>query len=207
MSDAVLGGLIGSTLTAIIIRICDMVQKKLEHTYGLKKSYFERKLCVAEAAVSQRYIMASSLMSLSAILGMVADHPELINNPAPDFLENMSNNMSQQVARLSAPVFDAGNAAPLFFSLDEFRDQSTAKKVMELMLSVHSRNALFQFIVSQLASAEDPGERTKLIANGAEVLKELRADISGLSKIIEEGYQQIDNTIASLRTNMKKYES
>lgn len=114
MTQAILGGLVGSALTVLISRIFDIIQKKNEHKYSLKKSFFERKLCVAEATISQRYIFASCLKTLSVLFEEVSKNMALLIGPPPDFLRSLGDSISQQLSKLSSPAFDLANAFSLF---------------------------------------------------------------------------------------------
>jgi hypothetical protein len=58
--EAIMGGLVGSIFTVIITKILEIIQKSKEHKYSLQKTFFEKKLQSAEAAVAQWYLAASS---------------------------------------------------------------------------------------------------------------------------------------------------
>jgi len=207
MTQAILGGLIGSILTVSISRIFDIIQKKNEHYYSLKKSFFERKLCVAEAAISQRYIIASCLMTLSVLFEEISKNMALIVNPPPDFLKPLAVSISQQMERLASPAFDAANAVALFFDLEELQDTSFAKEMMNLMMSINGRNMAFQFLVAQYAITQNGAEKEQIFAAGKKIIVEMQADIEKLSAKIEKGFQQVSKIIEKIRLEMKKYES
>lgn len=50
--DALLGGLIGSTLTVVSKELLEIFRDSKQHSYSLQKYYFEKKLKAAEAASS-----------------------------------------------------------------------------------------------------------------------------------------------------------
>ena len=64
---AIIGGLIGSVLTVIISKILDIMQQSREHRYSIQKTFFTKKLEVAEAAVSQWYVSSNVLGSIARL--------------------------------------------------------------------------------------------------------------------------------------------
>ena len=203
MTEAILGGLIGSVLTVLISRIFDMIQKKNEHSYALKKLFFERKLSVAEAAISQRYVLASTLRSFSLLLEQVSANLELILASPPECLKNYNDAISQQSVKLLTPAFDAANAVSLFFDVDESMQSATMEDILDMMMSIEGRTKVFQFLITTALNAP---EKRKLYDEAKKTLEQLQAEIIKLSDIVKSGSQQVSRTIMQIRSEMKRFE-
>ena len=65
--DAILGGLIGSIITVVIGKVLDLIQQSKQHKYSIQKTFFTKKLEVADAAVSQWYLSANLLGSIARL--------------------------------------------------------------------------------------------------------------------------------------------
>jgi hypothetical protein len=200
------GGLFGSIFTVVISRVLDIIQKKKEFKYSLKKSFFERKLYIAEAAISQRYIIWSYLKSLSVLFEQVSKNIALFVTPPPEFLKNFIDGISQQIAKLSTPALDVANAASLFFDLDDSQDSTYAKNLVALMMSIDGRQRFLQGLL-QYAMIQKPEEKDKTSDIISTVLKEMQAETKKLSEMIEEGSKKLSVTIYKIRKEMKKFES
>ena len=207
MTEAIFGGFIGSALTVVAARIFDLIQKKVDHKYSLKKSFFERKLCVAEAAISQRSIIASCLRGLSVLFDNMSENLAMYFAFPPDFARDLYLSFSQQITKLANPVLDAANAASLFFDLDESKDSSYAKDMIDIMISINSQNMAMQIMAAQYAKTQDDTERRHIFDAISKILEEMKRNIKDLSVKIEKGFQQTTIIISSIRSEMKKYES
>lgn len=200
------GGLVGSVLTVAVSRLLDILQKKKEFNYSLKKAFFERKLSIAEAAISQRYILWSFLKSLSVLFEEVSKNIALFMTPPPEFLRNFIDGISQQIAKVSSPALDAANAASLYFDLDEFQDSIYVHDMVDLMMSIDGRQRFLQGLVLH-SSMQKPEEKEITFGIISAVLKEMQAEIKSLSEKIEEGSKKVSTTIDKIRKEMKKFES
>ena len=207
MNEGLLGGLVGSALTAIALRILDLYQKRLEHRYGLKRSYFERKLISAEAAVSQGSLLSANLMGLSGLLDLIIKTPEPLVNTPPEFLKGMTDSFSQQLAKISSPSFDVGLAIGLFFDMGNNDDQETANRVLGLIWLISKLGVSFQFILSQLQVQKDPNQKAQLISTGGTILKELHDSILSLLELVKKEQSRLTGRIAHIRAEMKRYDS
>lgn len=207
MTEGILGGFIGSILTVLISRICDLIQKRNEHKYSLKKSYFDRKLCVAEAAISHRYVLLSSLADYLAILTVMSENLQMIMAFPPEFMQKMLESANQKMARLSEPAFNAANAASLFFDMAEKLNVGAIKELMDLFVSIDASNRRLQFLASLFAQSKDAGDKQRISTTTTELIAKMQADIKKISDAYEKGYKEVFEVISHIRGEMKKYES
>jgi hypothetical protein len=207
MTQGLLGGFIGALLMALIHLIADIIKKKQEHEYSLKKSFFERKLLITETAISQRYIISSCLKSLAILFGEISKHKELIINSPPEFLKNYYESVARQIARLSDPSFDAAFGISLYFDLDEKSDNSSINEFMDLMMSIYGRHEAFNFFMHQYAITQSETEKTQIVEVGMNLLNQLQEDTKKLSDKMEDGSNQILDIIKNIRTQMKRFDS
>jgi hypothetical protein len=206
MTEGILGGFIGSILTVLIARICDLIQKRNEHNYSLKKAFFDRKLPVAEAAISQRYLLISSLMNFLAVLDVISNNMHLVGSAPPEFLQRMIDDTNKKAEFLSGPL-NVANASALYFDADNNLDIAAMKELMGLLISIDAGSKNVQIILVAQSQENDPIKKEKLNEIGVEILLKLREDIKKLSSKIEEGCQDLIKKVAAIRGEMKKFES
>lgn len=204
---AVLGGLVGSILTTFIARAFDLIQKKNEHHYSLRKSFFERKLHAAEAAISQRYIFSSCLKSLSALYAEVSKHLLLVLSMPPVFLMGSLENITKQVNKITEPAFDSANSISLFFDLDKFENPALVKEALDLTMSLGWRNMILPILIEKYSKAGNTSERDEALHDISNHLGAMQSDIANLSSKLDAGVEEVSAVIKEIRAHMKKYDS
>jgi hypothetical protein len=202
---AILGGLIGSILTVVITKILDIFQKRKDFIYGLKRTFFERKLAIAEAAISRWHIFSAYLNSIYGLFELFSKDIILFLNPPPQFFQSYSDMLTQQITKLSSPALDAANAAALFFDIEEIQGKSFIKELSALILSLDSRQK-FLFQLAQFMNSQPPTEKEKTSAVISKVLSEMREDIKKVSDQIEGQSANILLAKQKIREEMKKFE-
>jgi len=207
MNEAVLGGLIGSILTTVISQLINVWQKKKEHDYDLKKTYFVRKLCIAESAISRRYIWASYLQNFSLIFKEMSKDPALLVNPQKEFMNNYVAGISKILSKLENPSFDTANAVSLFFDLKEFKDPVEARKTFSLIYSIYGQNVRLQVILGNFSSSFDENTKRIIFGEIIECVNSIQREASELSDLSESSFQNTLKAIENIRLEMKKYES
>jgi len=60
----ILGGFIGSTLTVLITKSLEILQKSKEHKYNFQTLFFNKKLAAAETTVMQYSLFSDTLCQL-----------------------------------------------------------------------------------------------------------------------------------------------
>ena len=111
---AILGGLVGSSLTIVVTKIFDYFQTRQLHTLSLKKELFLRKLIVFEKAVSQLTIAHTTITNM-AILIKIAQSEEgsFSAEQAQDIFGKLDNSI-QEVYKLTR---ETAGAVDLYIDL------------------------------------------------------------------------------------------
>ncbi len=204
---AVLGGLVGSILTTAISRVCDLIQKKKEHDYSLRKIYFEKKMNATEAAISQRYLLSSCLKSLSCFFTEISKNLPLVISTPPDFLKSFLESVSNQLKKTTDPVFDAANAILLYFDLDKFENSALAKEAMDLMMSIGWQSSFLPLLIEKYSKATNVTEQEETLRAVRNLFSKMQSDVAALSEKTERGAQEVRAAITEIRSQMQKYDS
>ena len=204
---ATFGGLIGSVLTVAISRICDFFQKRMEHKFILKRAFFEKKLSVAEAVISQRYILASILERFSALLEEISKNMALVILPSQNILKPFGDGIAQQIQRLNNPTLEIANEASLFFDIDELEYSSISREVLSLIISLSVRNLSLQVSLEQYFKEENEEAKKRIFETTKTNIENMQKEIKVLSEKTKIGSHQASTVIRKIRSDMKKFES
>jgi len=205
--NVISAGLIGSILTAIIMRLIDLWQRRIDHKYNLRRTFFEHKLSVAEAAISRGNILESCLSIISALLDQVIKNlPAVIFQP-PEVLKNVLDSILTQFTKASAPALDPANAVPLFFDLDEFNNASIAKEVLESGILIEAGLKIFQSHQALYTTATDDAAKEQIMLTAKQTIEKMQGDIKKFSDKLEKGRSETSSVIKKIREEMKEFES
>lgn len=87
------------------------------------------------------------------------------------------------------------------------QDSSSAKEILNLVMSVNGRNMMLQFLMAQHAIIQNPEEKEQIFATAKKLLEEMQQEMKNLSTKIEEGFKEVSRIIKTIRSEMKIYES
>ena len=200
----ILGGLIGSVLTVVLTKVLDLIQKKNEYTYDLKKQFFSKKLQAAEAAVMQYSLFSDAINQLIILFGRYQESDTKIG-------ENLNDNLQKQIDEKIALANNSSLA--LSSSIELYFDLTSNYSANEILNSFYDS-------VNILAPYSENVEVTHeqyLRFIGTEKEKEaydiyLNAEnfLGQAMKNVGEGYKVFDtelrNQMSQIRAEMKKYE-
>ncbi|MDH4222047.1 MAG: hypothetical protein OEV55_00760 [candidate division Zixibacteria bacterium] len=204
--EVILGGLIGSILTVIITKVLDIVQKGREHRYSLQKSFFEKKLQAAEAAVSQWYIIASSVGSFAKLYERMSNKEKELDYQV---FRVMNESFSSQLQKLLEKSNEISNSVLLYFDIEDsdFWNYEPFGKYLDSLSSIVSLDMSMRIMVDIYDKVK--GTKYESMAkNEIEKIKEQSKErFKDLSLILDKANKEIINLLRKLRSEMKKYET
>jgi hypothetical protein len=192
---ALLAALFSSILTLGIGKVLDLIQKRQEHQYSLQKIFFEKKIKVAEAVVSNLQKGLNVLQPISTILAKVPDLSTIAETGS--FLTSHFQTLSSQIQSIPQETTDYIQAASLYFDETKLKPggmpsyEEVFNSLLKLPVLLARANAL---------TPDTPAiEREKIKDETIKVLMEFKSHIDSLRAMIEK-------IIHNLRDEMKKYE-
>ena len=204
---ATLGGLIGSVLTVTISRICDIIQRRMDHIYSLRKLFFDKKLSVAEAVISKRHIYASILQNISILLDEISKNVVLVLPSSPNVLKPFIDGLAQQIQKLNNPKLEIASGVNLFFDIEELEYFSLSKEALGIVISLSVHNLILQASFDKFFKEENPEERIKILNTTRTLVEDMRKEIIYISEKLKIGSQQESKIVNKIRSEMKKFES
>jgi hypothetical protein len=191
---ALLAGLIGSVLTVAIGKILDLIQKRQEHRYSLQKTFFERKLKVAEAIVINSYKAINLIAPLNTLLKKL---PELAvrNIEITNLIQSQADKLSSLLQETDNSIY----ATPLYFDTPAY-DSRPYEKLLDSFTALYLAINTFKSLGPDVVKVSDP---EKII----ELFKPLLESLADLIATMEHLKTGTETYIRSLRDQMRKYEA
>lgn len=200
----ILGGLIGSILTVVVTKLLEIFQKSKEHKYTLQKSFFEKKLIAAEAAITQYTILSTALTNLAVLYERI--HNEA--NEVEDYLQNTLNQQAMQLLEVANNAsFIVANSITLYFDLEtQFNQNQIIRNFYNLLGGIQTltenRDITLRHYESVIGTdLEEPA--SQLFLQSDQQLNDLMQSIS--SSYISFN-NQLMNVIGQIRNEMKKFD-
>lgn len=200
----ILGGLIGSILTVVITKIIDLVQKKNEYIYDLKRQFFSKKLQTAEAAIMQYSHLSDALNQLIILFGRYQESDTKVGENLND---NLLKQIDNKIALANNSSLALSSSLVLYFDLTS---NYTANEILTSfydnlnMLAPYSENVevtFEQYLKFRGTAQED---------EAYEIYQNAETFLGQAMKNIGEGYKVFDlelrNQMKQIRTEMRKYE-
>ncbi|NKI32953.1 hypothetical protein [Croceivirga thetidis] len=200
----ILGGLIGSILTVIISKILDLVQKKNEYSYDLKKQFFNKKMQAAEAAIIQYSLFSDALNQLIILFGRYKEGETAVG-------ENLNNNLLKQInekiTQANSSSLVLSSSIGLYFDLNS---NYTANEILNGFYD--NLNKLAPYLENLEMTYEQYLRfiGTDQEKEAFEIYKLAEDFMAEAMKNVAEGYKLFDeelgNQMSQIRKEMKKYE-
>jgi predicted lipoprotein len=204
-TETILGAAIGSIITVIATKVLELWQRRNEHSYALRKSFFERKLSAAETAVSTWYSISASLSALSALYEKV---PSLVGKISGKTVESINNSYFAQIEKLSQSSDRFTNAIFLYFDFDT--DTAKAKDPMK---TIFQALAELQDLTISVGAIQDVATTSsddltqQFVQTQMQILMtKFSAQLKELSGTFNASQQDLNLMIRHIRNSMKKYD-
>ncbi len=200
----ILGGLIGSILTVVITKILDLVQKKNEYTYDLKKQFFNKKLQAAEAAIMQCSLFLEALNQMIILFGRYKEGETLVG-------ENLNNNLLKQIdekiAQANSSSLALSSSIELYFDLNS---NYTANEILNRfydninMLAPYSENVEVTYEqYLRFIGTEQEKEAFEIYQQAEDYMAQAMKNVAEGYKVFDE---ELRGQISQIREQMKKFE-
>jgi len=200
----ILGGLIGSILTVVVTKILELVQKKNEFTYDLKKEFFSKKLLAAEATIMQYSHLSEALNQLIILFSR---YTESNTNVGQNLNNNFLRQIDEKIALANSSALALSSSITLYFDLTS---NYSANEVLTSfydslnMLAPYSENVEMtheQYL--RFIGTEQENEAYQIYLTAENFLGQAMKNVA-------EGYKAFDaeliNQIKQIRIEMKRYE-
>ncbi len=200
----ILGGLIGSILTVVITKILDLVQKKNEYTYDLKKQFFSKKLQAAEAAIMQYSLFSDALNQLIILFGRYKEGETKVGENLND---NLLKQIDEKIAQANSSSLALSSSIGLYFDLTS---NYTANEILNgfydnlNMLAPYSENVEItheQYL--RFIGTEQEQEAFNIYQQSEDYMAQAMKNVAEGYKVFDE---ELRNQIGQIREEMKKYE-
>jgi hypothetical protein len=203
--EVILGSLTGSILTIIVTKTLDMVQKGKEYKYSLQKSFFEKKLQAAEAAVAQWYCIASSLGALASLYERMSSKEKELELEVFRVMNDAFSTQLQQITQASSQI---AHSILLYFDVDDstFWNYEPLKKYLDCLSSLMASGASLKVMleVYDLSKGTQYEEMARNEVSG--ILEQCKPHFKDLSNILDQMREEILALLRKVRIEMKKYE-
>jgi len=192
----VLSGLIGSILTIAVSKVLDLIQKRQEHKYALRKAFFEKKLQVAEAVVGNLQKTINLFQPISTVLRKIPDFATA--GTTRDFLESQMQTFSSKAQKILQETSDCSYAAQLYFDVGKLN--KIISLCYEKMLNCTIMSGLLEKKVRSITpESVSKTDLEEIVKQWSELLKDIALTIDSLKT-------SMDSFISAIRDEMKKYE-
>ncbi|OGU48704.1 MAG: hypothetical protein A2000_05170 [Ignavibacteria bacterium GWB2_36_8] len=201
---AIIGGLIGSVLTVIISKVLDIIQQSREHRYSIQKTFFTKKLEVAEAAVSQWYVSSNVLGSIARLYEQA---PVLEKGIERDVFNIMNNSLTIQLNKLQEASNQIANSFLLYFDIDDsFWNNEALNNFLKCLSNLKVIITSLDMF-HNLNSGIPENDYKKLIQKEIDRLnKELEKEMKNFVSFIDDSREGMITLLKKVRNEMKKYE-
>lgn len=201
---ALLGGLIGSILTVIITKALDLVQKRNEFKYDLKRVFFNKKLQVAEAAISQYSLLSETLNQLIILYSRYNETNSEFGAALNDTFLKQAN---EKLVLVNSSFHSSANSISLYFDLpSEYTSNEILSAFFDNLnaLSPYAEAVEFTFNQYQFYKGTEKEEEAYEIYSQSEI--DLGNSMAKLSSTYKEFDEELRRHIQKIRNEMKKYE-
>ena len=201
---AVGAGLIGSILTVLITKLLEIIQKKNEFQYELKKQFFTKKLLAAEAAIMQYSLLSDALNQLSVLYARYEESNTYIGKNISD---NLLKQIEDKLAQANNSSLALSNAITLYFDLtSNFTvDEILSTFFNELgKLSPYVENVEFthQQYLDNIGGPNEQ-EAREIYLQSEEYLGKAMKEVAESYKLVDK---ELRSQITQIRNQMKKFE-
>ena len=207
MSEGIIGilsGLIGSILTVVITKLLELIQKKNEFKYDLKKQFFAKKLLAAEKTIMQYSHLSEALNQLIVLFSR---YKESNSNVGKNLNDNLFNQLDQKIALVNSSAFALSSSITLYFDL------TSNYSTNEILTSFYDQVNMLAPYVENVEITHEQYLRfkgTEQENEAYEIYQNAESYLDQAMKNVAEGYKIFDvelrNQIGHIRVEMKKYE-
>lgn len=203
--DGVLGGLVGSILTVIATKVFDLIREGRQHRYALERSFFEKKLRAAEAAVAQWYLLASSLGALAALYEKMSSSEKELSF---EIFKGMHDQFSSQLRRVSEATTEIPQAIPLFFDIEDptASDYELFRRFLDCLSNVQALDLSLAVTLKVYDVSKGTEYEQTAWAEVKKIDQQYKHCFKELSDVVNEMQKQTVKFLAKIRMEMKKYE-
>jgi len=205
-AEVLIGGLVGSLLTIIIVKALDLAQKRREHRFSLQKSYFQKKLQAAETALAKWDSTASALSGLITLYERVVAKEkeleyELFRMTNESFIAQLKDiaQASNEIANIVLLYFDTGETATL--------NSEAFKKFLDRLSSIRSLDIPMRFALDFYEKFRGSRHEDEAWREVERIVKEYQACLNDLSSLLNEAHREMIDLIGRTRKAMKRYEA
>lgn len=197
---AIIGGLAGSTLTVIITKFLELIQKEKEFKYDLKKQFFAKKLQTGETAIIQYTNLCVALQQLSTIYNR---HEQSQTEIGQSLKDNFLKQIDSKLLIINSSSFELANSINLYFDLKSSISEG------EIMSSVYDKMNVLSIYIEKVEECyaiyleTKQNEAYEEYEIAYDSLLQAMRDIGNLYKKIED---ELRGQIRQIRNEMKKYE-
>jgi hypothetical protein len=200
----ILGGLIGSILTVVITKVLELVQKKNEFNYDLKKQFFTKKLIAAEATIMQYSHLSEALNQLIILFSRYKESDSKVGKNLND---NLFNQLDQKIALANSSALALSSSITLYFDL------TSNYSTNEILTSFYDNLNMLAPYVENVDITHEQYLRfigTENEKEAYEIYLNAEGFLDQAMKNVAEGYKIFDvelrNQINQIRIEMKKYD-
>lgn len=201
---AIIGGLIGSVLTVIINKILDIIQQSREHRYSIQKTFFTKKLEVAEAAVSQWYVSSNVLGSFARLYEQA---PVLEKGIERDVFNIMNNSLTFQLNKLQEASNKIGNSFLLYFDIDDsFWNNEAFKNYLKCLSNLKVIITSLDMFHNLNSNIPENDYKKSIQKEIDRLNKELENEMKNFVSFIDDAREGMITLLKRVRSEMKKYD-
>ncbi len=205
-SEVLIGGLVGSLLTIIVVKALDIAEKRREHRFSLQKSYFQKKLQAAETALAKWDSTASALSGLVALYErVVAKEKEL----EYELFRMTNESFIAQLKEIAQASNEIANIVLLYFDTDDTAtlNSEAFKKFLDRLASIKSLDIPMRFALDFYEKFRGTHHEDEAWGEVERIMKEYQSCLKDLSLSLNEAHREMVDLIGRTRKAMKKYES
>jgi hypothetical protein len=199
--DAIIGGLI-VIVTIVVTKLLESFQKSKDYRYDLKRTYFEKKLSAAEAAISSWYSAASTLKALAALYEQVSTDKE---RKGWKVYESMNQAYSSQLTRLEQSSTVLTNSIAVYFDLDDdFQGKEALKSFFKILAELQDLSlseGVLRDLKKQFTGTSDEPYVDILMNNTRE---QIAKGFRGLSAVLDQAHKEMIVMSKAIRNEIKK---
>ena len=200
----ILGGLIGSILTVVITKVLELVQKKKEFDYELKKQFFNKKLLSAESATMQ-YAQLSE--GINQLIILFSRYRESDSNVGRNLNDNLLKQIDEKIALANSSSLALSSSINLYFDLTS---NYTTNEILTNfydsinMLAPYTENVEItheQYL--RFMGTEQENEAFEIYQNAENFLGQAMKNVADGYKVFDA---ELRKQMSQIRIEMKKYE-
>lgn len=203
--EVIFGGLIGSIATVIVTKILDMIQRGKEHKYSLQKSFFEKKLQAAAAAVAEWYSTAYSLGGLAALYEQMSTQERELQY---EVFKSISDPLSSKLQQISEASNQIANSVFLYFDIEDstFWDYEPFKMIVDCLSQISAVDMNMKVALDFYDKVKGTEHEDLAWRDVQTVGEQYRSHFKELSDLLAKGHKEMVSLLRKIRMEMKKYE-